>query len=640
MDGIDASLLVDQAPIMPAANEDTLSEKSEAERSGASGSVKNPATTMMMDEEMGASMDSEDGLNLIEKESKSETMMDPVVAEPAKSIENENDQQDASLTATSTHASAEDALEQPIKDNDATEEPGNIPLAMDAEEKPTSTGSPDDENSVVQNVESSEETVVDSVGSPADDDGDGRDEPGDEELALPGDKHSASNSLGSSTIESEGQQNDDNVIPEVGKPTLMPLDSFVSEDTRPAENSHDNQDSSSVVRDDVVADDEESALPEAHPEALYNLAQSLGSMLDGGDDKVNSNKKKRQLEETAPLVKDKQKKVEWPDITKTDVTALIIAVAFAVVLGIVYLRADNNVAPKHVPNNRGEHFVRSTTAPMPTPATTEGSLDNADGTEIIILHASTSTSNYSYTTSEKNSSASGNFSEDGSGKSWFVIGGDNKAHNESTVYISTDTDAIEEHQPTSWDQFLPFTFHGEIATDISHLSSLKRLNLSSDNLAGPIPSEIGLLSSLEQLDLSHNFLSGQIPSHLGLLSDLQVLVLGHNFLQGSIPSELGLLTNLRVLILSHNELGTGIDTNSTSSIPTELAQLTLLEQFYLEGERNQISGMLPSGMCELPRLAWNGTTPGLWLNCDHIPCPLPAESCPCTCEAPGGFASR
>lgn len=57
-------------------------------------------------------------------------------------------------------------------------------------------------------------------------------------------------------------------------------------------------------------------------------------------------------------------------------------------------------------------------------------------------------------------------------------------------------------------------------TLISHLKSLKQLDLSYNNFNGPIPSAFGDLSGLEYLDLSLNKFEGSIPVELGVLETL------------------------------------------------------------------------------------------------------------------------
>ncbi|KAJ6887658.1 hypothetical protein NC652_028809 [Populus alba x Populus x berolinensis] len=85
-------------------------------------------------------------------------------------------------------------------------------------------------------------------------------------------------------------------------------------------------------------------------------------------------------------------------------------------------------------------------------------------------------------------------------------------------------------------------------------STLRILDLSSNNFIGEISKVIGKLKALQQLNLSHNSLTGHIQSSLRILSNLESLDLSSNFLTGRIPVQLADLTFLGVLNLSHNHL--------------------------------------------------------------------------------------
>ena len=119
--------------------------------------------------------------------------------------------------------------------------------------------------------------------------------------------------------------------------------------------------------------------------------------------------------------------------------------------------------------------------------------------------------------------------------------------------------------------------------EITKLSVLKVLILSSSSLSGEIPCWIGNVSSLEDLELSGNYLNGKIPPSIGKLSKLRNLELYYNLLEGEIPSEIGNITNLTDIDLSVNNL--------TGSIPETVMTLPNLRvvQFYC----NQLTGDLP-----------------------------------------------
>ncbi|KAK9276328.1 hypothetical protein L1049_005860 [Liquidambar formosana] len=111
--------------------------------------------------------------------------------------------------------------------------------------------------------------------------------------------------------------------------------------------------------------------------------------------------------------------------------------------------------------------------------------------------------------------------------------------------------------PTSWDAWEGVTCHpnknesalvvfqidlgsqglkGYISDQISLLSNLVSLNLSSNSLGGTLPSGLGQ-QSLVRLDLSKNQLTGSIPENLAS-SNLQLVLLNDNLLEGRVPEEL------------------------------------------------------------------------------------------------------
>ncbi|EEF52195.1 receptor protein-tyrosine kinase CEPR1 [Ricinus communis] len=129
----------------------------------------------------------------------------------------------------------------------------------------------------------------------------------------------------------------------------------------------------------------------------------------------------------------------------------------------------------------------------------------------------------------------------------------------------------------------------ELPENISRLTKLKSMILTTCNLYGPIPATIGNMTSLIDLELSGNFLTGQIPPEIGLLKNLKQLELYYNYhLSGSIPEELGNLTELVDLDMSVNKL--------TGNIPASICRLPKLEvlQFY----NNSLTGEIPSAIAE------------------------------------------
>ena len=86
---------------------------------------------------------------------------------------------------------------------------------------------------------------------------------------------------------------------------------------------------------------------------------------------------------------------------------------------------------------------------------------------------------------------------------------------------------------------------------IFNITSLKSLNLSSNQLEGALQAEIRHLSHLQILDLSDNKFTG-VPAEVGQLKNLETLDLSNNLLTG-LPYELGNLPKLKLLDLSGNK---------------------------------------------------------------------------------------
>lgn len=120
--------------------------------------------------------------------------------------------------------------------------------------------------------------------------------------------------------------------------------------------------------------------------------------------------------------------------------------------------------------------------------------------------------------------------------------------------------------------------------ELTRLSRLRVLILSSSSLRGEIPPWIGNMTSLVDLELCGNYLKGQIPATMGRLANLRHLELYYNLLGGGIPPEIGNLTQLTDLDISVNQL--------TGSIPGEVLALPHLRvvQFY----SNCLKGELPA----------------------------------------------
>ena len=135
---------------------------------------------------------------------------------------------------------------------------------------------------------------------------------------------------------------------------------------------------------------------------------------------------------------------------------------------------------------------------------------------------------------------------------------------------------------------------GEIASELSGLSELRRLYLHGNSLSGTIPADLGKLTNLERLYLYSNELSGEIPDELGGMTKLTHMFLHHNQLRGKIPAaEWDGLDNLVWLSLYSNDLSGGI--------PTELTGLAKLERLYLHENRN-LGGEIPAELGQMSSL--------------------------------------
>jgi hypothetical protein len=157
--------------------------------------------------------------------------------------------------------------------------------------------------------------------------------------------------------------------------------------------------------------------------------------------------------------------------------------------------------------------------------------------------------------------------------------------------------------------------HGHIPDDLSLLTGLITIDLTSNALEGTIPPSWGdHLTLLRRLNLHDNDLTGTIPSSLGALTGLTALALSGNKLHGTIPPSLGALASLRRLDLQHNEL--------TGLIPSSLTALPALSALYLNN--NQINGAMP--FCQ--NRAWPSLLQYLVADCFYVSCPCCTQCCP------------
>uniref|UniRef100_A0A2N9ENQ0 non-specific serine/threonine protein kinase n=1 Tax=Fagus sylvatica TaxID=28930 RepID=A0A2N9ENQ0_FAGSY len=185
----------------------------------------------------------------------------------------------------------------------------------------------------------------------------------------------------------------------------------------------------------------------------------------------------------------------------------------------------------------------------------------------------------------------------------------NSSNNQNTSSIPCSWFGISCNQAGSVTR-LNLTNSGlKVPIQISNLSKLIYLDLSSNNLLGEIPPQIGLLTNLEFLRLSENRLNGSIPPEVGRLKSLNLLSLHANDLHGCIPYSVGALSNLIVLHLYNNQL--------SGTIPKELGNLKSITNLQLS--RNQLTGIVPVSLGNLSHLEL------LFLRDNQLSGPIPQE---------------
>jgi len=103
--------------------------------------------------------------------------------------------------------------------------------------------------------------------------------------------------------------------------------------------------------------------------------------------------------------------------------------------------------------------------------------------------------------------------------------------------------------------------------------------------------------------LFDNKLSSSIPTELGQLTNLDMLDLGSNTLTSTIPTTIGKLSALTGLSLFNNLL--------TGTIPAELSNIKGLKKLYTDS--NYFKAPLPTGVCLLD-------VEEFWGDCEEIQC--------------------
>jgi len=109
---------------------------------------------------------------------------------------------------------------------------------------------------------------------------------------------------------------------------------------------------------------------------------------------------------------------------------------------------------------------------------------------------------------------------------------------------------------------------------------IERLELHDANLTGNLITELGLLHTLKRLDLSHNELSGTIPKTLFTdLSDLSHINLGHNTFFGSIPETLLESIGIDTIVLKENKF--------TGTLPDYIVYGENLSEYFIKNNYHE-----------------------------------------------------
>lgn len=160
--------------------------------------------------------------------------------------------------------------------------------------------------------------------------------------------------------------------------------------------------------------------------------------------------------------------------------------------------------------------------------------------------------------------------------------------------------------------------YGPIPRSIGNMTSLVDLELSGNFLVGRIPAQLGLLKNVRQLELYYNQLFGEIPGELGNMTALVDVDMSVNQLKGTIPETICRLPNLKVLQLYNNSLSGEIpaaieesttltmlslyDNFLTGQVPRNLGRLSPM--LVLDLSENNLSGPLPTDICRGGRLLY------------------------------------
>jgi len=117
-------------------------------------------------------------------------------------------------------------------------------------------------------------------------------------------------------------------------------------------------------------------------------------------------------------------------------------------------------------------------------------------------------------------------------------------------------------------------------------TSLKMIQLTSNNLSGGFPANLFELRNLETIDLQDNLLSGPLPNDFSDLPYLTNLNIDHNQFSGTLPSFKN-STSLTRIDLGYNSFTGTIPTNFLQGLPRK-------QSVYVDLIANNIEGDIPT----------------------------------------------
>jgi len=150
------------------------------------------------------------------------------------------------------------------------------------------------------------------------------------------------------------------------------------------------------------------------------------------------------------------------------------------------------------------------------------------------------------------------------------------------------------------------------AAQWAHWSTLQRLDVSANQIAGALPPEWAGMRSLRELHVRSNRVQGLLPSEWGRAIAFEVVDVSDNQLSGALPVEWA-SSSIRTLLARANQL--------FGTLPSEWTNWSNLVA--LDVSSNQITGALPRAWA-----AWNGPPPQsltVKLSANRIDSELPPE---------------